>query len=181
MSWSLFSPKEVKKPNYAIFSRTLSHGWSFVALHPKKEIEFPPGSYYIGEMPDFESSTEPNVEDILEENDYEDGLYSSLKGHFLIGSTFTNGIFVDTNYRIYKVTKGAICILSIGLMNDRMKTYLNKPSFGSMFGRGHIVTFPGTTKCVFTGLKGKEPGQFSFLSKKGSNFHIDTLNPYEIE
>ena len=175
MSWSLFSPKEVKKPNYAIFSHPLPNGWNFVSLHPKKEIEFPSGSYYIGEMPDFESSTEPNVEDILKVNRNEDGLYSSPKGHFLIASTFANGNFVDTNYRIYTVTKGSICILSIGLMNDRMKAYLNKPSFGSMFEHGHIVTFPSSVICVFSGLKGKDPGQFNFTwSKKRNNFHINT-------
>jgi hypothetical protein len=175
MSWSLFTPKEVKKPNYAIFSHPLMNGWNFVSLHPKKEIEFRPGSYYIGELPNFELSTEPTVKDILKENGYEDGLYSSPKGHILIASTFKNGTFIDTNYRMYKVTKGAICILSIGLMNDSMKTYLNKPSFGSMFENGHIVTFPDPVICVFSGLKGKEPGQFHFSwSKKRNNFHIDT-------
>ena len=182
MSWSLFTPKEVKKPNYAIFSHPLPNSWTFVSLHPKKEIEFPAGTYYIGELPEFESSTEPNVKDILEVNHCEDGLYSSPKGHFLTASTFRNGVFVDTDGRIYKVNKRSMCILSAGLMNDDMKLYLNKASFGSKFEHGHIVTFPSPVTCVFSGLKGKEHGQFHFSwAKKRSNFHIDTLNPHEIE
>lgn len=182
MSWSLFSPKEVKKPNYAIFSHPLPNGWTFVSLHPKKEIEFPAGTYYIGEMPTFEYSIEPTVKDIHEVNRCEDGLYSSSKGHFLIASTVNNGTFVDTGGRIYKVSKGGICILSYGLMNDDMKTYLNKASFGSIFEHGHIVTFPSPITCVFSGLKGKEHGQFQFSwAKKRNNFHINTLTPHEIE
>ena len=155
------------------FCNNMGDKWSFAPLSPTAYVPFPAGKYYIGDIC-YVDDDGNEAYAAFDWNGFEDGLYSSTKGSFMVASTaYGDGGFEDNWGNMYGVDGGNISIMSANLLP---KNWHNN-SLGVMFD------FPSTVLVRMTGRLGgsdEANGQYEFKWKdqngKEQILVIDTAN-----
>lgn len=160
------------------FCTNVGDKWSFAPLSPTAYVRFPAGKYYIGDLcyisdedgdVDGDGLDRSSAYAAFDWNGFEDGLYSSVEGSFMVASTaYGDGGYEDNMGNSYGVDGG-----NIGIMNTKLlpKDWQNN-------GLGVVFDFPSTVLVRMTGRLGgsdEANGQFEF--KCGDQIiTIDTAN-----
>ncbi len=145
----------------------LPEGWSFEPLDHTKEYVFPAGAYYFGDFPYFDDEDEDVTPFMVYDRTYfKDGLYTHKDGGtFLVAQTaFGDGGFEDSHGRGYGIDGGTFVLMSKECFSEEMLERTNTPRFSTSYDMGHILTFPDTISCVFTGRgpeKEEDHGQYT--------------------
>lgn len=149
------------------FCNNVGDKWIFAPLSATAYVPFPKGKYYIGDICYLSDSCE--AYSAFEWNGYEDGLYSSKEGSFMVASTACgDGGYEDSLGNTYGVDGGNIGIMSIDLLP---KDWYNN-------GLGVVYDFPSNVLVRMTGRLGgsdEANGQFEFKCRD-QIITIDTAN-----
>ncbi len=166
----------------------LPEGWSFEPLDHTKTYVLPAGSYYFGDFDDEDEDEDVTPFLVYESTGFADGLYTHKDGSaFLVAQTaFDDGDFEDSHGRGYGIDGGSFVLMSKECFSKEMLERTNTPRFSTSYNMGHILTFPDTISCVFTGCGPEveqEHGQYKIRWEPtdGNDSGLLTLDSYSNE
>jgi hypothetical protein len=180
-----YVPSKYSTDILCVFCTEVGDTWSFAPLIATAEVPLPAGKYFIGDLcyvSDAEEGSKDHAWAAFDANGYQDGLYSSAAGNFMVASTaYGDGSYEDSMGNFYGVDGGNLSIVAVDVLPKDTRDGIrnNLPYFCD----GKIFDFPSRVNVRMTGRLGgsdEENGQFEFkwTDEQGKQqiLTIDTAN-----